>query len=307
MINRTDLFPIGIGTWGVGGLAEKNPDNNDEKQVNAVSHMFNSGMNYVETNLWYAQGHAAKLTADALAKSRKSRDQVFIAQVVYGYTATTIKAASKEFDQMRKLFDTDYIDAIEFSASDLATFGYDSIVKFVDRVLSTSKARYFNLTNANLETLKKFHKHYGDKLFAHEVGFNPEVRENEELGITKYADDNNILNVIFQPLRRNRTANHNYPLLVELAEKYNKTQNQIILNWIVSKGFFPLTKSETIAHIDEHIGALDFKIDSADLRRIEEFRAPGYKTPKIIWKREGDGVQIYQLSNLVEDIIEGKV
>ena len=32
----------------------------------------------------------------------------------------------------------------------------------------------------------------------------------------------------YQPLRRNRTANRNYPLLIELSNKYNKTQNQIL-------------------------------------------------------------------------------
>ena len=33
MLDPKNIFPIGIGTWGIGGFAEKNPQNDDEKQV----------------------------------------------------------------------------------------------------------------------------------------------------------------------------------------------------------------------------------------------------------------------------------
>jgi diketogulonate reductase-like aldo/keto reductase len=52
---------------------------------------------------------------------------------------------------------------------------------------------------------------------------------------TKVYEDNGVLEkaksvfFAYQPLRRNRTAMRNYDVLVELAEKYNKTQNQIII------------------------------------------------------------------------------
>lgn len=58
-------------------------------------------------------------------------------------------------------------------------------------------------------------------------------------------------------MRRNRTANRNYPLLVELSNKYNKTQNQVILNWIVKeKGLNVLIKSTNIERINENFEAI---------------------------------------------------
>lgn len=83
MVNKKDLFPIGIGTWGVGGFAERNTNNNDEKQINAISHMFNSGMNFCEANLWYSQGLSAELLQKGLKHSNKKREDVFICQAVY--------------------------------------------------------------------------------------------------------------------------------------------------------------------------------------------------------------------------------
>jgi hypothetical protein len=54
------LFPVGIGTWGIGGFTERKPDNNDQKQISALVHMTRGGMNYMELNVWTAQGHSVE-------------------------------------------------------------------------------------------------------------------------------------------------------------------------------------------------------------------------------------------------------
>lgn len=54
MLDPKNIFPIGIGTWGIGGFAEKNLQNDDEKQIKALTYMINSGFNFVEANLWYS-------------------------------------------------------------------------------------------------------------------------------------------------------------------------------------------------------------------------------------------------------------
>ncbi|MFC1790809.1 hypothetical protein ACFLZP_05010 [Patescibacteria group bacterium] len=48
MVKKSALFPIGIGTWGVGGFAQKDPQVDRKKQQEAIVYMFNSGMNFVE-------------------------------------------------------------------------------------------------------------------------------------------------------------------------------------------------------------------------------------------------------------------
>ena len=56
-----------------------------------------------------------------------------------------------------------------------------------------------------------------------------------------------------------------YLILLNLAEKYNKTQNQIILNWIIKhKGIKVLCKCTDIHHIDENLQALDFEMSADD-------------------------------------------
>jgi len=83
MVNKKDLSKIGIGTWGIGGFADINPDNNDEKQIEALKYMLDSGFNFVEVNLWYSKGKSVELLAEALRRSNKKREDIFICQAVY--------------------------------------------------------------------------------------------------------------------------------------------------------------------------------------------------------------------------------
>lgn len=304
MINRQNLSKFGIGTWGIGGFATKNPDNPDDKQIKALSYLLEKGVNFIETGLWPAEGHCASLISKAYKRSRVGREKIFITETIYPYTLAKFDDIEAEFYNFLKFFNIEYLDSLQFSMETIVMYGLKPIRDLVEMLFAEKKIRYTSVTNANLDFLKKYHKEFGEKLFAHEVGFNFEIRENEDLGITNYALKNNILNIVYQPLRRNRTAQHNYPLLVELSRKHGKTQNQIILNWIVSKGFFPITKSEIIEHIDQHLGAFDFEIEKEDLEKLNSFRTEGYKSPKIDWFRSGDGVTVDQLSNVFDELVK---
>jgi 2,5-diketo-D-gluconate reductase B len=302
MISIQDIFPIGIGTWGIGGFVEKDPAINAQRQVDAMAHMFNIGMNFVEANMWYAEGYSVELLAQALKQSTKSREDIFICQAVY-LKEGNLNTIEPEINTLLTVFDTDYIDTVQLTQSTFLQYDFKEIAKTVNFILSSGKARYTSITNENLPLLKQYHKQFGNKLFSHEVCINFELRENETEGTPQYAKEHNILTTIYQPLRRNRTAQRNWPLLVELAEKYDATQNQIILNWLISKGYLPLTKSESILHINEHIAALQLNIEQKDLNRIDSFVPSGYISPLIDWNNSGEGTKIDQLSNVFDDIL----
>jgi diketogulonate reductase-like aldo/keto reductase len=304
MIDKYQLSKIGVGTWGVGGFMEPDLKNDDERQVDAIVHSINKGINYVETVYMYAKGKAVDLLSKAVKKSGIAREKIFITFSVYQSDAKTIREVEERMDSFLKVFGMNYVDSLQFTMGLVDDLGLESVKKFVNGLIGYGKTRYTSLANSNLDYLKKYHQVFGEKLFAHEGCFNFEVRENEVLGITDYAQQNGILNVVYQPLRRNRTAARNWPLLVELAKKYGKTQNQILLNWIVSKGLFSLVKSSTKEHIDENLASFDFQIDSTDLERLNEFKIPNYRPPRIDWFGTDDGMAIHQIPNIFDEEYE---
>src|SRR5581483_4189145 len=103
--------------------------------------------------------------------------------------------------------------------------------------------------------------------------YNLECKVNEDIGILNFCIEHDIVFACYQPLRRNRTAQRNYPLLVALAEKYGRTQNQIILNWIVKeKRLMPLIKTGSDVHLRENLEALNFNLDREDIAQLNAFR-----------------------------------
>jgi diketogulonate reductase-like aldo/keto reductase len=302
MINPKDIFPIGIGTWGIGGHMLKDPAIDLYKQETALIHMLKSGMNFMEANAWYSEGQSVSTLAKAYKSSGKKRSEIFVCQAVY-VKDKKFDNIEKEVESVLKLFDTDYIDSFQFTTSVFTNFGFERCVKLVDKLITKKITRYTSITNESMSLLEKYHKQFGDKLFSHEVAFTFENRENEtdENGPIPYARNKGLKTVVFQPLRRNRTALRNWRVLVELSNKYNATQNQIILAWILSKGFLPLTKSETTSHIDENIASLGIKLEKEDLRRLEDFRVKDYKAPKIDWGKTGVGEDISQLPNIFDE------
>lgn len=301
MIDRSQLSKIGIGTWGVGGFAERNPNNDDQKQSQAMIYMLKNDMNYIELNIWTSQGHSVEIASQAVKESGVSRDKLFLSQAIYFYTAPDLESSKKELETMLKAFDTNYMDSVSLSGAAISAIGKDQVYAWYKELLASNKVRYINLNNPSLEELKEAKQVFGDKLFSIEIGFNFEIRENQDNGIIDFASKNDVLCVIYQPLRRNRTANRNWPLLVELSSKYGKTQNQIVLNWISSLGLLPLTKSETIAHIDEHLEVSKFILEPGDITKLNEFAPPNYKKPQVYWGAKGEGVRIDQLSNVFDE------
>ncbi|MDO8515066.1 MAG: aldo/keto reductase [bacterium] len=305
MINKKDLSKIGIGTWGIGGLMEPDPNNDDQKQINAIVYALQKDINYVETVYMYAKGKAVDLLSKAIIKSEVNREKIFITLSVYQSDAKSTNDVEDKINNFLNTLGTNYVDSVQFTMGLVRDLDLNLVKKLVDKLIDQGKTRFTSLTNSNLEYLEKYYETFGDKLFAHESCFNFEVRENEQQGITKFADSHDILNVVYQPLRRNKTAQKNWPPLVQLAEKYHKTQNQIILNWIVSKGFFPLNKTSNTEHVNENLEAFKFTIDKEDLELLNNFKIPNYSSPKIDWFDTGDGIKIHQLPNVFDEIYKG--
>jgi len=304
MLDADKISKIGIGTWGIGGLVERDLSNDDEKQIDALAYQFDKGINFIEVNNWYAEGYSMELIKKAIDKAKINRENLFLMYSIYGYNLNNLSDVKKDVKKFLEIFETDYIDSIEFLQKDFGKFGFDELVNLSKEYLGKGTARYVSIANASLEFSQKCYNIFGEKLFSHETHYSFEIRESKKLGILDYNLKNNIRSVIFQPLRRNNTAKRNWPLLVSLSEKYNKTQNQIILNWLISKKLLPIIKSDNIKHIDENINATEFKLKDSDIKLLDNFKVKNYQEVKLDWLGENNpqATTISQLPNTFDEM-----
>eukprot|EP00128_Syssomonas_multiformis_P008666 Colp12_sorted_trinity150504_noHs@18390 len=61
-----------------------------------------------------------------------------------------------------------------------------------------------------------------------------------------------------------------HPVVVAIAERYNKTPAQVLLNWNISLGTVVVPKSTNPQRIEENFNFLDFALDDDAMEQISE-------------------------------------
>ena len=288
MVEKENIFKIGIGTWKI----DYENFNND---IDALIHSYNKGENYLSLYMLYNNGEVVKQMKNFLDKI--DREKIFI-NANLEPTIEKVEDVEKQLNLYLENLNIDYVDSLQIHNPLFSNIPLIDVYKEIKRLVDIGKVRYIGISNVNLETLKEINNIIKIDFF--EGIYNLECKIYEDIGVLDYCRENNIKFICYQPLRRNRTANRNYPVLVELAEKYNKTQNQIILNWIINeKNIIPLIKSTNIERINENIDSIDFKMDNDDYEKLNKFRSEEFDSVEIDWQGNG-GVVIDQLANQFE-------
>lgn len=288
MINLKDIFPLGIGTFRI-DLAKK------EASMNALIESFELGQNYIDTSYLYENGKVMDFIGEFIEKV--GRDKLFITTKIEP-TVEKITDIEEQLNKYLKIMNIDYVDCLMLHSALFTKLPLIDTYKEMNRMIELGKAKSLGLSNSNFEQLKEVNEQYPISIY--EGVYNLECKLNDDIGIIDYCKDNNIIFCAYQPLRRNRTAKRNYPLLVELSKKYDKTQNQIILNWIIKhKKLNVLIKTTSSNRINDNISSLNFEMNIEDYKRLDLFRAKEFDEIVIDWEGKG-GITVDQLANQFE-------
>ena len=288
MINKNDILELGIGTW-------KIDYENIKNDMQSLIHSYNLGQNYLSLSMLYNNGEVVRQLKRFINKV--DRDKLFIATNLEP-TIECRDDIEKQLNEYLQILDIEYVDMLQLHKPSFSKIPLIDVYKEIQRLVNLGKVKYIGSSNASLEQLSLINKEIKIDFF--EGIYNLECKIYEDIKVLDYCDKNDIKFLCYQPLRRNRTAKRNYPLLVELASKYDKTQNQIILNWIINeKKMIALVKSTNINRINENKQALDFKMDIEDYERLNNFRSEEFDNVKVDWDDNG-GISIDQLANQFE-------
>ena len=284
-MNKNDIFKIGIGTWKV------DPDN-FEKDMEALKYSFELGQNYLPLSMLYNNGKVVEKMKGFIKLI--GREKLFICANLERYVEK-IEDVEQQLNNYLKILDIDYIDCFKIHTFAVCKIPMLEIYKEIDRLVKSGKIKYIGVSNVNLEQLKEINSI--TKIDFFEGVYNLDCKYYENEGLIEYCKENDILFTAYQPLRRNKIAQKDYPMLIELSKKYNKTQNQIMINWLVKeKEIMPLIKSTNKDRIKENIEALDFEMEKVDYEKLNKFQNEKINAIRINWNDES-GVTIDQLAN----------
>lgn len=285
MLNSNEIFPIGIGTF-------KLDLENSQKTLQALLHSFDKGQNFMSTSLLYDNGSVVDFLQKFFQEVKK--DEVFLSCHLEK-NVDKKEDVEKQLDEYLQKMKIDYVDSLQVHLPHSMKMPLLEIYEEIDKLVKKGKVRFLSVSNTTLEQLKELQQNF--KLFSFEGVYNLECKYYENVGLIDFCKENSIQFVCYQALRRNNIAKMNYPFLAEIAKKYDKTQNQILLNWLVKeKAVSTLIKTNTIQNIDSNLEALDFVMEKEDLKILNDFQDERFNQMEIDWKNQG-GVSIDQLAN----------
>ena len=285
MQDINEIHPIGIGTYNL-DLANK------AKTLQALQYSVEKGQNFMSTSLLYDNGKVVDFLRDFFKEVNK--DNIFLTCHLEPYIEKR-EDVEKQLDEYLKKMNIDYVDSLQVHVSYASKIPLLDTYEEMEKLVKKGKVKYLSASNTTLEELKLLQENF--KIFSYEGVYNLECKYYENVGLIDFCEENDIRFVCYQALRRNNIAKMNYPFLAEMACRYGKTQNQILLNWLIKeKGLNTIIKTNTIQNIKSNLESLDFSMEKEDVKKLNDFQDERFNAIEIDWKNQG-GITIDKLAS----------
>ncbi len=263
-----ELSKIGLGTWKMGGEINANPNNDDNKDIEAILYAINNGINHIDTSESYADGKSEEIIGEALKKIK--REDVFISTKVREWNLAYNNIIKSCHDSLRRL-QVDYID-LYYIHKQNPNVSIKEICKGLNYLLDEGVIHYVGLSNVGIQTIKKYNKYLKQKVFAVQNQYNLVCRESQKKKVIDYCRKNNIKFISWRPIMLSYPGakepfypTGTFPILDNIARKYNKSNIQIAVKWLTQQSnIYIVFKSNNISHIKEILNTENFELTKDD-------------------------------------------
>lgn len=265
--NGFSIPVFGFGTWEIGGMMERDPDNDDAADVKAIQQAIDAGINHIDTAEKYADGHSEDIVGEAIKDFDRSK--IFLAskvgQVHFRYE-DLLQAAQ---DSLKRL-QTDYLDLYYLHGPNPDVPIADTM-KAMDKLMDEGLIRNIAVSNFTIERFEEAQATSNHKIVANQLHLNLIYREPERKGLVDYCQKNDVMLVAWRPVQKGILSGEHNEVLDYVCQRYGKTPSQIAINWLISqKNIITLSKMGSKEHLEENLGALNFTMDEADIALLDK-------------------------------------
>jgi len=258
-----DIFPIGIGTWGISGTNVP-LYGNEEKEIEALKYSVENGQNHFDCAEMYSGFYADEVVGRAIAGH--PREDLFIADKLWKTSVGKGKARAT-VEKMLKKLGTDYIDLlyIHYPWEDAP---WREAIPQIDDLIDAGLVRYFGVSNFTLDQMEEARKIAKYPLAANQMLYNVLNKGEVNQTFLDYCQQNDIALVAYRPVERQEVTRH--ITLQEIAAVHDATPAQVALAWLLTKGTLPIPKATKKEHIDENLKAIELKMTDEELDQLDE-------------------------------------
>ena len=251
-LNDGNKIPqFGLGVFQISG---------DEKTKEACLEAFKLGYRHVDTAHAYQNERGV---GQAVKESGLPREEIWITTKLWPSEYGEGKTA-KAIDNMLARLQTEYIDLLLLHQQ----FGdYLGAWKDMEKAVAEGKVKSIGLSNFESERLEEVLAAATINPSVLQVECHPYYQQND---LKKRIAPYNTVIESWYPLGHGDAALIEEPVFTKLAEKYGKTNAQIILRWHIQEGTIVFPKSSNPVHIKENIDIFDFELTEEEMNEIRQ-------------------------------------
>ena len=232
----------------------------DEKTKEACLEAFKLGYRHIDTAHAYQNERGV---GQAVKESGIPREEIWITTKLWPSEYGEGKTA-KAIDKMLERLQTDYIDLLLLHQQ----FGdYLGAWKDMEKAVAEGKVKSIGLSNFESERLEEVLAAATINPSVLQVECHPYYQQND---LKKRIAPYNTVIESWYPLGHGDAALIEEPVFTKLAEKYGKTNAQIILRWHIQEGIIVFPKSSNPVHIKENIDIFDFELSEEEMNEIRQ-------------------------------------
>lgn len=226
----------------------------DEAEASCVSALA-GGCRLIDTANAYVNERAV---GRAMKRSGLKREEIFLETKLWPSFYEQADAVEKTL----KRLDTAYIDLllIHQPAGNYAA-GY----RLMEKAYKEGKVRAIGLSNFNMEQIKEILSICEVKPAILQTEVHPYFQEKE---LKKFLTSQGMAIQAWYPLGHGDKALIEEPVFSKLAQKYGKSNAQIILRWHIQSGNIVIPGSKNPAHIKDNFALFDFALTEEEMAEI---------------------------------------
>ena len=231
---------------------------NDGPTYDATLAALKAGYRHIDTAAGYCNESDV---GKAIKDSGIDRSEIFITSKLwlqdYGY-----ENAKKGIETSMKLLGVDYIDLYLLHQP----YGdYLGAWKALEEAYQAGKIKSIGISNITVNLWNKFKDGMTVMPAVNQVEFNPFVQQKE---LRKVMAENNIRLEAWYPLGHGDSNLINEPIFTKLAEKYGKSNVQIILRWHIQENNIVIPGARLEEHIKANIDIFNFELTEDEMKQI---------------------------------------
>ena len=247
-LNNGIQMPVfGIGTFMI------EPDDAER----SVEFALKNGYRLIDTANAYMNERAV---GRGIRKSGISREEIFVSTKLWASVYEDDSAVDKTLERLG----LDYIDLLFIHQP---TSNWKAGYKQLERAYKEGKIKAIGISNFEGQYIEELLQTCEIKPQVIQVEAHPYFTQDE---LRKITDKEDIKIMSWYPLGHGDSSLINESVFTELANKYNKSNAQIILRWHTQMGFVVIPGTKNEEHILQNADIFDFTLKDDEMEKVAE-------------------------------------